>query len=76
MLEYLRKSRSAVIGGDFDVGAEEWGSRFTNARGYTLLEALAKVEAGLCNKTAEELTDALVKACDATKSMKLEPGQH
>ena len=39
-----------VIGGDFNAWAVEWGSRCTNARGYSLMEALAKLEVGLANE--------------------------
>lgn len=41
-----------VIGGDFNAWAVEWGSRLTNARGYSLLEALAKLDVRLCNEGA------------------------
>lgn len=39
-----------VIGGDFNAWAVEWGSRLTNARGYCLLEALAKLNVKVCNE--------------------------
>ena len=39
-----------VIGGDFNAWATEWGSRYTNERGRSLLEALARLEVELCNR--------------------------
>ena len=42
--------RPIVFGGDFNAWAVEWGSRCTNARGYGLMEALAKLEVGLANE--------------------------
>ncbi|XP_058448861.1 uncharacterized protein LOC131428835 [Malaya genurostris] len=42
--------KPVVIGGDFNAWAVEWGSRVTNARGYILQEALAKLEVRLCNE--------------------------
>ncbi|XP_053691536.1 uncharacterized protein LOC128740052 [Sabethes cyaneus] len=41
--------RPIVIGGDFNAWATEWGSRCTNARGASLLEALATLEVELSN---------------------------
>lgn len=41
--------RPVVIAGDFNAWAVEWGSRFTNQRGKTLLEALAKLSVDLAN---------------------------
>lgn len=49
LTEELIGRRPVVIGGDFNAWAEEWGSKLTNARGYSLLEALAKLEVRLCN---------------------------
>ncbi|XP_053685587.1 vanin-like protein 1 [Sabethes cyaneus] len=40
------------IAGDFNVWAVEWGSRCTNVRGNSLLEALAKLEVRLSNEGA------------------------
>ncbi|XP_055614811.1 uncharacterized protein LOC129761126 [Toxorhynchites rutilus septentrionalis] len=39
-----------VIGGDLNAWAVEWGSRFTNARGFSLLEGLAKLNIRLVNE--------------------------
>lgn len=39
-----------VIGGDFNAWAVEWGSRCTNARGHSLMEALAKLDVRLANR--------------------------
>ncbi|XP_055632874.1 uncharacterized protein LOC129773300 [Toxorhynchites rutilus septentrionalis] len=39
-----------VIGGDFNAWAVEWGSRFTNARGFSLLEGLSKLNIRLVNE--------------------------
>lgn len=39
-----------VIGGDFNAWAVEWGSRCTNARGHSLMEALAKLDVRLANQ--------------------------
>lgn len=50
LTEELVGRRPVVIGGDFNAWAEEWGSRCTNARGYSLLEALAKLDVRLCNE--------------------------
>lgn len=38
-----------VIGGDFNAWAIEWGSRSTNARGWTLLEAMARLNVEVAN---------------------------
>ncbi|XP_062557268.1 uncharacterized protein LOC134222140 [Armigeres subalbatus] len=43
-------SKPVVIAGDFNAWAIEWGSRFTNRRGQTLLEAFAKLDVVLCNE--------------------------
>lgn len=40
---------SCIIAGDFNAWAEEWGSRFTNLRGSTLLEAFASLDIVLAN---------------------------
>ncbi|XP_062542056.1 uncharacterized protein LOC134210050 [Armigeres subalbatus] len=42
--------KPVVISGDFNAWAIEWGSRFTNRRGQTLLEAFAKLDVVLCNE--------------------------
>lgn len=39
-----------VIAGDFNAWAEEWGSRYTNSRGRTLLEAFCPLDITLANK--------------------------
>lgn len=39
-----------VIGGDFNAWAVEWGSSRTNARGHSLMEALAKLDVRLANR--------------------------
>ena len=39
-----------VIGGDFNAWATEWGSRFTNTRGRTLLESFAALNIVLANE--------------------------
>ncbi|XP_053691540.1 uncharacterized protein LOC128740055 [Sabethes cyaneus] len=41
--------RPIVTGGDFNAWATEWGSRCTNTRGASLLEALATLEVELSN---------------------------
>ena len=46
----LATRRPIVIGGDFNAWAVDWGSRCTNARGYSLLEALAKLDVSLANE--------------------------
>ncbi|XP_062541410.1 uncharacterized protein LOC134209439 [Armigeres subalbatus] len=48
--EDLVGSKPVVIAGDFNAWAIEWGSRFTNRRGQTLLEAFAKLDVVLCNE--------------------------
>ena len=50
LTDALVDRKPVVIGGDFNAWATEWGSRLTNARGHTLLEALAKLEVRLCNE--------------------------
>lgn len=50
LTENLIGRRPIVIGGDFNAWAVDWGSRCTNARGYSLLEALAKLEVRLSNE--------------------------
>lgn len=50
LTEKLIDRRPVIIGGDFNAWAVEWGSRLTNPRGYSLLEALAKLDIRLCNK--------------------------
>ncbi len=39
----------AVIGGDFNAWMIEWGSRSTNARGWALLEAMARLNMDVVN---------------------------
>jgi hypothetical protein len=48
--EELVGRKPVVIGGDFNAWAIEWGSRRTNARGCSLLEALAKLDVTLSNE--------------------------
>lgn len=45
-----RDHKPAIIAGDFNAWAEEWGSRSTNRRGEMLLEALAELDMVLCNE--------------------------
>lgn len=45
----LQGKNPVIISGDFNAWAEEWGSRYTNARGQSTLEALAKLEVNLAN---------------------------
>lgn len=42
--------KPAIIAGDFNAWAEEWGSRATNRRGVMLLEAFAVLDVVLCNE--------------------------
>lgn len=44
-----RRFKPIIIAGDFNAWAEEWGSRLTNARGQSLLEALAGLDLVLVN---------------------------
>ncbi len=39
-----------VIAGDFNAWAEEWGSKYTNIRGKTLLEAFSQLDVILANR--------------------------
>jgi len=39
-----------VIGIDFNAWAEEWGSLYTNAKGCTILEAIASLDIVLLNE--------------------------
>lgn len=50
LTEKLVGRRPVIIGGDFNAWATEWGSRRTNARGSSLLEALAKLDVVLANE--------------------------
>ncbi|XP_062538588.1 uncharacterized protein LOC134206866 [Armigeres subalbatus] len=50
LIDTLIGRNPVVIAGDFNAWAVEWGSRLTNERGYSLLEALAKLEVRLCNE--------------------------
>ncbi|XP_058817343.1 uncharacterized protein LOC131680645 [Topomyia yanbarensis] len=47
--EELIDRRPVVIAGDFNAWAVEWGSRFTNSRGSSLLEAFAKLNIDVAN---------------------------
>ena len=38
-----------VVAGDFNAWATDWGSRCTNTRGWSLLEALARLNVDLAN---------------------------
>jgi len=49
LTEELIGRRPLLIGGDFNAWAVDCGSRSTKARGYSLLEALAKLDVRLCN---------------------------
>jgi len=44
-----RKRHPVIIAGDFNAWATEWGSRYTNSRGATLLESLALLDVVLIN---------------------------
>jgi hypothetical protein len=46
----LQNKKPVVIGGDLNAWAEEWNSRFTNARGQCVLEALAKLDVLTANE--------------------------
>lgn len=50
LTENLVGRKPVIIGGDFNAWATEWGSRRTNARGSSLLEALAKLDVVLANE--------------------------
>lgn len=50
LTEELTDRRPAVIAGDFNAWAIEWGSRLTSPRGSNLLEALAKLNVDLANE--------------------------
>jgi len=49
----LRGRSNVVIGGDFNAWAEEWGSLYTNARGRTILEAIASLDIVLLNEGSQ-----------------------
>lgn len=48
--EELTDRRPVVIAGDFNAWAVEWGSRLTNSRGSSLLEALARLNVDIANE--------------------------
>ncbi|XP_062557410.1 uncharacterized protein LOC134222282 [Armigeres subalbatus] len=48
--EELIDRRPVVIAGDFNAWAVEWGSRCTNPRGWSLLEAFARLNVDLINE--------------------------
>lgn len=50
LTDELTDRRPVVIAGDFNAWASEWGSRRTNPRGRSLLEALAKLNVDLANE--------------------------
>ena len=50
LTDELTDRRPVVIAGDFNAWAAEWGSRLTNPRGSSLLEALAKLNVDLVNE--------------------------
>lgn len=50
LTEKITDRRPVVIAGDFNAWAVEWGSRLTNPRGRSLLEALAKLNVDLANE--------------------------
>jgi hypothetical protein len=45
----LLNKRPVIIGGDLNAWAEEWCSKFTNARGLCVLEAMAKLDVVIAN---------------------------
>ncbi|XP_058456323.1 uncharacterized protein LOC131433746 [Malaya genurostris] len=49
LTEELTDRIPVVVAGDFNAWAVEWGSRLTNSRGSSLLEALAKLNVDLAN---------------------------
>lgn len=50
LIEYLTGRRPVIKGGGFNVWEEEWGRRCTDTRGYSQLEAIAKLEVKLANE--------------------------
>lgn len=50
LTDKLADRRPVVIAGDFNAWAVEWGSRLTNPRGRSLLEALARLDVDLGNE--------------------------
>ncbi|XP_053691261.1 uncharacterized protein LOC128739783 [Sabethes cyaneus] len=50
LTEKLIGRRPITVEGDFNAWAVEWGSKCTNTRGYSMLEALAKMEIALFNE--------------------------
>ncbi|XP_070854597.1 uncharacterized protein [Drosophila suzukii] len=53
LISDLRGRSNGVIGGDFNAWAEEWGSLYTNARGRTILEAIASLDIVLLNEGSQ-----------------------
>ncbi|XP_070854126.1 uncharacterized protein [Drosophila suzukii] len=53
LISDLRGRSNVVIGGDFNAWAEEWGSLYTNARGRTILEAIASLDIVLLNEGSQ-----------------------
>ena len=47
----LQGRSTIIVAGDFNAWAANWGSRFTNQRGETLLEAFVTMVLILTNKT-------------------------
>jgi len=52
--EDARENRPAVIAGDFNAWATEWGSPRTNARGKALLESFAALDLVLLNSGTKQ----------------------
>lgn len=50
LTDELLTCKPLILGGDFNAWAVDWGSRVTNNRGFSLLEALAKLDVTLMNK--------------------------
>jgi len=53
LISDLRGRSNVVIGGDFNAWAEEWRSLYTNARGRTILEAIASLDIVLLNEGSQ-----------------------
>lgn len=50
IVRLARGIHQIVIAGDFNAWATEWGSRWTNTRGYTLLDAFSQLDIVLANQ--------------------------
>jgi len=53
LISDLRRKSNVVIEGDFNAWAEEWGSLYTNARGRTILKAIASLDIVLLNEGSQ-----------------------